>query len=246
MKKTARMAAIAVALSVLGLTFAGRTLSYLSGRQEITNTFTVGDLELGLKESEWEPEKGDGVSAVPGSSVYKNPTIKNVTSSKNGEQPCYARMIVKILDESGNIITDQVRLSLIKTMLRYDAGYTGTYDAKGTGTAIQEGRIPGYSLEKIEELPMLNPVFELDEERSSDGVLVCNYNGRDGTGLLRNGDWAALFTVLAVPTEWTKSEVDTVGDFQIRVSAEAIQSAGFADRRSAYQALDAEVEAYGQ
>ena len=62
--------------AMLTLTAARSSIAYLTQKEQAVNVFTVGDLELGLREPEWDPDEGDGGSMVPGSSVYKNPTIK--------------------------------------------------------------------------------------------------------------------------------------------------------------------------
>ena len=67
----------------------------------------LGDLDIGLKEPEWNPEDKDGTNMYPGYTVYKNPTVKNITSDKQGEEPCYVRMCVDILDSQGKEIKDR-------------------------------------------------------------------------------------------------------------------------------------------
>lgn len=241
-KRGMKTAAVLSALALL-LLGVGTTLSYLSDDESRVNTFTVGDLELGLQEPDWDPEEGDGENVYPGYSVYKNPTVKNITSAQNGEEPCYVRMRILLADSGGNLITDSARLSLVKTMIRYDQTYTGGYDHVGTGKQIEQGRIPGYSLAEIEKLPMLNPLFLLDGERSRENELVCKYMGADGSGILQIGEEATLFTTLAVPTEWKNEEIALLGDFRIIVKAEAIQAAGFADQSAAFEALDVQMSA---
>lgn len=235
---------IAATLAVAALIFVGvkKTLSYLTDEDQVVNAFTVGDLQLELTEPEWDPEEGDGENVYPGYSVYKNPTIKNVTSDKNGEEPCYARMRIILKDKKGEMITDSKRLALIKTMIRFDSTYTGNHGSKGEGKDIVQGKIPGYSMPDIEKLPMINPLFVIDEERSKEGEIVCDYMGEDQTGILAIGEEATLFTTLAVPTEWTHTEINLLGDFQIIVEAEAIQAMGFADQKTAFEALDAQLQ----
>ena len=225
-------------LAAFGLAGVSGTLSYLTSRETITNVFTVGDLDIGLKEPDWNPDDDDGDNTYPGYSVYKNPTLKNITSSKNGEEPCYARMRICLTDRSGNPITDTKRTALIKTMIRYDSTYTGTYDSKGIGRNITEGRVPGYSLQEISYLPMINPLFTIDQVRTKDNEIVCNYIGADRKGILNIGEQATLFTTLAIPTDWTNAEMKLLGDFQIIVKAEAIQAKGFANQSAAFEALD--------
>lgn len=242
MKTTFRNAAIVVAVLALLASGAAITMSYLTSRESVTNTFTVGDLEIGLKEPDWDPNEGDGSNVYPGYSVYKNPTVKNITSSRNGEEPCYVRMRVRFLD-GGALITDTQRLDLIKTMIRYDSTYTGNYESKGSARTLAQGRIPGYSLAELQSLPMINPVFTVDQARSTASEIICRYMGASGDGILRIGEQATLFTTLGVPTEWTNREMALLGDFQIEVKAEAIQSSGFASQNAAFDALDQEIAA---
>ena len=231
---------LGIIAAMVVLTAAGRSIAYLTQKEQAVNVFTVGDLELGLREPEWNPQDGDGGSMVPGSTVYKNPTIKNITSDKNGEQSSYARIVLYIRDKDGKLITDPARLKLIKEVIRYDSSYSGDYENKGTAQIITEGRIPGYSEEEIRELPMVNPLFARDEKRSCENILVFNYMGADKSGIFKISEEAALFTTIAVPTEWTKTEMDLLGGFQIDIAAQAIQTSGFAGQEEAFAALDAQ------
>lgn len=240
MRLKIKLAAAIAAAASLTAAGAAMTMGYLTSRESITNTFTVGDLKIGLREPDWNPNEGDGDNIYPGYSVYKNPTVRNITSAKNGEEPCYVRMRVSFVD-NGAAITDTQRLNLIKTMIRYDSTYTGNYESKGSARQIAQGRIPGYSLAEIEKLPMINPLFSIDEGRSTDSELVCNYMGKNKDGILYIGEQAALFTTLAVPTQWTNSEMALLGDFRILVKAEAIQASGFSGQSAAFEALDAEL-----
>ena len=40
-------------------------------RQVQTNVFTTGDLDIGLKEPDWDPNENDGKNMYPGYTVYK-------------------------------------------------------------------------------------------------------------------------------------------------------------------------------
>lgn len=233
-----------LAAALLGTGAAG-TYSYLTSQEKMVNTFTVGDLDVDLDESEWDEEDEDGKNVLPGYSAYKNPTIKNITSSKNGEEPCYARVRVCIADASGKPIEDEEALALIKQTIRYDSSYTGGYQKKGTGTVLQEGRVPGYSLKELSALPMVNPKFALDETRSTKNTLYFSYMGADKTGILKIGEEAALFTAIAIPTDWTQTEMKKAGNFRLEVLAEAIQAFGFASQKEALEQLDADAKGAG-
>lgn len=220
---------------------AAGTAGYLTGKETVTNVFSVGNLKIDLKEPEWEPQDGDGENMCPGYSVYKNPTVKNTARIEEGGNPCYARMRVQIVNKDGKPITEKETLELIETTIRYDSTFMGTFSTKGEGAVIKQGRVPGYSLEEIAKLPMVNPLFKKDEERSKGNVLVFNYEGKEKDGILDIGEEATLFSAIVLPTQWTKREMDLIGDFKLVIQAEAIQITGFTTRENAYRALDAEL-----
>ena len=238
-KKYAAGAVAGICIAAVGI---GTTMAYMTEKDEVTNIFTVGDLDVGLKEPEWNPDDGDGINMYPGYTVYKNPTVKNITSDRNGEEPCYARMLIHIQDEDGNLIEDPEAIELVKQTIRFDGSYTGNYEEKGVGSVLVQGRIPGYALEELKDIPMVNPDFTLDTSRSEPNVLVYNYMGADGTGVLKIGEEAALFTDIVIPTDWNQTHFETVGDFQVSVTLESIQASGFATQADAFLALDEEIK----
>lgn len=242
MKKMKLYAAVAASTVCIVATGIGMSMAYMTEKDVKINTFTVGDLDLGLEEPDWNPEDGDGVNMYPGYTVYKNPTIKNITSDENGEEPCYARMIISIEDEEGKLITDQESINLIKQTIRFDQTYTGTYEDTGTGTLLVQNRIPGYAFQELDDIPMINPVFVQDTSRSTENVLVYNYMGEDETGILKIGEEAALFTTIAIPTDWNQTHFEKIGDYRLYVTAEAIQASGFESQEDAFLALDKEIE----
>jgi hypothetical protein len=235
-KKTA---IAATALFCIGGASAGVAVAWFTDEAMAVNSFRTGVLQVGLQETDWDPEEGDGRNLYPGYSVYKNPTIKNVVSDAYKGQSVYARMIVTIKDRKGAAIEEQASLDLICQTIRYDETYTGTYLERGEGTKIIQGWDPGYSLSALKDIPMVNPLFVLDEERSEKNVLVYNYMGKDGKGILNTGEEAALFTDLVIPLDWSWEELEQVGDFVLDISQESIQSAGFDSQKEAFLALDA-------
>lgn len=241
LKKRIVMIAAILGLAVVGIS--GGTMAYFTATETKTNVFTNGDLEIGIKEPEWNPdEDGDGQNMYPGYTVYKNPTVKNVTDDKNGEEPGYVRMSIEILDENAEAITDQEALDLIYQAIRYDPSFTGKYDsAGGQGSKLTEGRIPGYSLKDLESIPMVNPDWLKDEERSTPSKLVFNYAGKEGDGILDIGEESTLFTDIVIPTDWNQTQIKKIGDFKLKITQEGIQVKGFATQSDAYKALDKEI-----
>lgn len=234
-RKNLMMIAMVGTLALTGAGIGG-TLSYFTHKESVTNVFTVGSLDVDLKEPEWNPDEGDGKNIYPGYTVYKNPTVKNLLTKPNATQPCYLLMKVKALDAEGNAINDENRLSLIRNTIHYDASYTGSYEEKGSASGLTEGKVPGYSKKEIDSFPMVNPDFE--EMTGENGEWVFAYKGGKDQ-ILHENEETALFTTIAFPTDWTNDEMDTVGEFKLEISAEAIQSEGFANRTDAFAALTA-------
>lgn len=234
-RKRIRIAAAVCCIMAIG---AGYTMAYFTDQEQVINRFTTGDPDVGLEEPEWDPEDGDGVDMYPGYTVYKNPTIKNITTGQEENGDVYARMIIYIRDAEGELIDDEEAAGLILTTIRYDDTYTGTYDETGYAETLIQGNVPGYSLSMLEDIPTVNPLFELDEERSEFNKLVYNYIGTDQNGIFGMGEEAALFTHIVIPTDWNRTQMQLVGDFVLDVVEESIQAAGFAGMEDAFGALD--------
>lgn len=221
----------------------GNTMAYFTENAVQTNVFTTVDLDIGLKEPGWDPEDNDGKNMYPGYTVYKNPTVKNITSDKNGDEPCYVRMTVDILNNQGSPVTDNQALNLIYKTIYFDKTFNGSYDKKeGYGTGLVQDRIPGYSLAQLASYPMVNPLWVKDTSRSTASSLVFNYMGEKGDGILDIGEESTLFTNVVIPTDWNQTQMQKVGNYQLKVTAQAIQSKGFASQSEAYRMLDEEIK----
>jgi predicted ribosomally synthesized peptide with SipW-like signal peptide len=215
---------------------AGVSMAWFTDEAEAVNHFRTGTQSVGLQESDWDPQEGDGLELYPGYTAYKNPTIKNESSAENGKQCVYSRLTVSIRDSQGRLICDPQALALIKETIRYDDTYTGTYDRKGSGTRLVQGQ--SYSRAMLGTVPMVNPLFRLDETRSTDNVLVFAYLGADGSGKLAAGEEAALFTDVVIPSDWSWEELAAAGDYVLDMVQESIQCTGFASQEAAFLALD--------
>lgn len=243
MNKGRRNTLLAGALCFTLLLGIGNTMAYFTENAVETNVFTTGDLDIGLKEPEWNPEDNDGKNMYPGYTVYKNPTVKNITSSKNGDAPCYVRMCVEIQDNDGNEIKDSETLTLIYKTIYFDGSFDGAYDKKGgIATGLIQDRVPGYSLTQLSKYSMVNPLWTKDTSRSTASKLVFNYMGEKGDGILNIGEESTLFTNIVIPTDWNQTEMQRVGGYQLKVTAQAIQSKGFASQQDAYRMLDEEIK----
>lgn len=240
---------LAILVAVVGVMGAaiGGTMSYMTETEEVTNVFTVGDLDMGQNETDWELTGTNGKDVYPGYTAYKNPTIKNISDTTNGEEPAYARMTIYVQDPNGNLITDQTALDLIEQTIRFDGSYTGNYANAGKATGLVEGRIPGYSLADISKYPMVNPKWSKDTVRSTANKWVFNYNGRQQRyPEERRGIHTVYYR--SDPTDWNQTQLKSIGSgvagtYKLHIVTEAIQASGFATQADAYNALDKEIAA---
>ena len=89
-------------------------------------------------------------------------------------------------------------------------------------------------------IPMVNPAFR-EVNTGKAGEYLFRYEGGED-GIMKAGDEAVLFTNIVIPTDWGSPDMAQVGRFQIIVSAEAIQSNGFATAEDAFAALGQSVD----
>ena len=230
--------AICVCLCTAAL-WKGGTMAFFSVKDEKVNRFTTGNLTVGLKEPEWDPQKDDdGKDLYPGCTLYKNPTVKNITDASHGEEPCYVRMKVEILDKQGAKISDVEKLNLIYKTIYYDPEFKGDYTNTGGSVKLVQNQKPGYSLKELSGYSMVNPLWEKDTYRSGKASLVFNYKGKDGTGILKNGEESTLFTTIVIPTDWDNRQIQLVDGYRLDISVQAVQAQGINAPTDAWAAMD--------
>ena len=129
------LVALIAALAIAG------TMAYLKDEQEVTNTFTVGDLELSLTEPDYpEPAPKD---LAPGDCFPKNPTV----AALKGDG--YMRVTVEMIDLATNLrITDEARLALIWGTVFYAKDYDSTLPGSEALPLDRDGRDVPKELQK--------------------------------------------------------------------------------------------------
>lgn len=220
----------------------GGTLAFLTDTEEVTNHFSVGDLDITIDEPKWNDEgtpyddggtpndpsddtpatPGDGKGLVPGDTREKDPTITAVTGDS------YMRVILTIQDKDGKAITDKERLNYILDTVYY------------ANPALDENN--SYSLADLSKYNTINSDFTLVTDKSSSdtnvtGVYYYNYNN-----ILEEGSSVKLFTNIVIPTDYNQQVLKVLGEYQIVIYAQAIQSDNFKDFTEAFKALDVEIE----
>lgn len=218
MKKTSKAlllmlcAVLLVAASVLG------TMAYLTSTDTVTNTFTVGKVEIKLDEAKVGTDgkaltgndaarvKANDYHLLPGGTYDKDPTV----TVKAPSEKSYVRMLVTVT--FGKTLTDE------KLATNLDGIFIG-YDSAWVRNA--------------------------KDVQTVEGKTVITYEYRyNSTVSATTADvkLPPLFTGIAVPGTWTNDDLDALGSIKIDIVAQAIQADGFtatADQTAADVAWEA-------
>lgn len=206
-------AVLLVAGSVLG------TLAYLTSRDTVTNTFTVGDVEIKVDEENVTedgkptPEDDDRVEEneyhlIPGQTYVKDPTMTVV----KGSEESYVRMLVTIthIDELKAIFGDDF---------------------------LPENYVEGWDRETW------IPVAIVD---NGDNTVTYEFRYKETVDAYESDEdivLEPLFTAFTLPGEITGEQLETIQGLVISVEGHAIQTASFDDADAAWAAFDAQYKA---
>ena len=199
-------AVLLVAGSVMG------TLAYLTDSKEVVNTFTVGDVEIKVDETDVTPDgkpvedadrvEGNEYHLIPGQTYTKDPTM----TVKKGSEESYVRMMVTI-----NCI------SQLRTIFGQDFLPHEFIEGKDSNIWVYESTVENGDNTVTYEFRYHKTVDAF--EATEDVVLE------------------PLFTSFTIPGEMTGEQLATIADLEIRVEGHAIQTATFANDDAAWAAF---------
>jgi len=221
-------AVLLVAASVLG------TMAYLTSTDTVTNTFTVGKVEIKLDETDVTNPTGPRVTAnsyklMPGTTYTKDPTV----TVKAGSEESYVRMKVTF-NNAKKII------ALCTDPEWAEDGPTGTEKAyplmymvsfMEANAAKWDGIIPDNMFE-IEEMLAMPKYFVYDE--TADTLTYIFYYRETVTAPTADVTLPALFDTIKVPEHVTGEQLAKLNNFKITVVAEAIQAGSFDNAADAW------------
>ena len=93
MKK--KLVAIFLCVAMLAVAAVSGTLAYFTDKDEKTNVFTVGNVDIVLTEPKWDATgAAEAQDVYPGEALAKDPTVTN-----QGKNPCFVRISVTELDQ---------------------------------------------------------------------------------------------------------------------------------------------------
>jgi len=208
-------AVLLVVASVLG------TMAYLTSSEKVTNTFTVGNVNITLDEADVneageletsERVKGNTYHLLPGHTYIKDPTVTVL----DGSEKSYVRMIATITynkDADSVFGTVNSVQSIEKWLDINSEDWKNTGAPKTTDIGNQITRSYEFRYSKV--------VDKVEQE--------------NGNKL------SALFTKITVPGEITNDDLAKLADLKIDVEAHAIQADGFTTADAAWKAFDEQV-----
>lgn len=225
-------AVLLVAASVLG------TMAYLTSTDTVTNTFTVGKVEIKLDETDVTNLTGPRVKAnsyklMPGTTYTKDPTV----TVKAGSEESYVRMkvtfnnaaaLMEMLPSADNLedfTPDEIALIKKIAPILFLTNYT----------AVDAGWLPEYTMFGMEKTLADPNYFVYDA--ANDTVTYIFYYPTTVTATTADVTLPALFDTIKVPEHVTGEQLAKLNNFKITVIAEAIQAGSFANAGAAWAAF---------
>ena len=225
-------AVLLVAASVLG------TMAYLTSTDTVTNTFTVGKVEITLDETDVTNPNGPRVKAnsyklMPGTTYTKDPTV----TVKAGSEESYVRMkvtfnnaaaLMEMLPSAGNLedFTDE-EIALIKKVapILFLTNYT----------ALDPVWLPEYHMVGMEKT-LADPNYFVYDAANDTATFIFYYPAMVKAKDVAAGDLALepIFTEISLPEHVTGEQLAKLNNFQITVIAEAIQAGSFDNAADAW------------
>lgn len=223
--------ALLVTASVMG------TLAYLTSEDTVTNTFTIGDVAILLDEAlvneygETVDAEGNAVSLanasrvegneyklIPSHTYVKDPTVTVLADSEKS----YIRLLVTITDAR----------DLVNT-LNADSSESYSRDLAEEQFAIFFTNYDSYSTNWT--------LFKATNDTTNNTVTYeYRYNFTIDTLDGEDLELELLFDGFTVPYAWDSAELETVQDFAMDITAQAIQADGFTTATKAWEAFDAQ------
>lgn len=226
-------AVLLVAASVLG------TMAYLTSTDTVTNTFTIGKVEIKLDEAKVNANgipvegaarvTGNSYKLMPGTTYTKDPTV----TVKAGSEESYVRMKVTFNNAKAIIA--------LCTDPEFADEVTGTENAfplirmvkfVEANAAKWDGIIPD---NMVDTEDMLADEYYFD---AANDTLTYYFYYTETVGA-PDGDVVlpVLFNSITVPDWATGEQLAKLNNFQITVVAEAIQAGSFANAGAAWAAF---------
>ena len=220
-------AVLLVAASVLG------TMAYLTSTDTVTNTFTVGKVEIKLDETDVTSPAGPRVQAnsyklMPGTTYTKDPTV----TVKAGSEESYVRMKVTFNNakeiialctdpEFADEVTGVENAFPLIRMVKFVEANAAKWDGIIPDNMVETGK-------------MLADAKYFAYDKTADTLTYIFYYRETVTATTADVVLPVLFNSITVPEWVTGEQLAQLEGFKITVVAEAIQAGSFADADDAW------------
>lgn len=208
---------IALTVAMAAILAIGGSLAYFTDNKTATNTFTMGNVQIKLDETDIKNPDGDRVTeneydVYPGAEVTKDPIVHNT-----GANGAYIRATVNVSN-------------WMNLVAAYYPDFEETFPNDGYKAALNllVGQLgEGWSVVGVEA----GDTFTIGQ---FDAKFVLKYNGVLASG----ADTTAMFQKVIVPAGIDNANADSFKE--IKIVAQAMQADGFATWEAAFAAFDAE------
>ena len=217
MKKTGKILTLVLCACLLVAISIGATVAYLTSTDEVTNTFTVGNVAITLDEANVAYDTSDNVyvaqdgrtktnsyKLLSGTELAKDPTVTVLADS----EACYVRALVTV--------TYKTEADVMLAENLWKDWIEGYDDSKWSFVEPVATSESGDTTTRTYELRYANMV----PAATADTVLP------------------AIFTGIKIPGTLTNEQLALLDKLEINVKANAIQAGGFADADAAWTAFD--------
>lgn len=207
---------LALTVAMVAILAIGGSLAYFTDNKTATNTFTMGNVQIALDETDIKNPEGDRVTeneydVYPGAVVTKDPIVHN--TGKNG---AYIRATVNVSNW----------MNLVSA---YYPDFKETFPNDGYKAALNllVGELgEGWSVVDVEA----GDTFTIGQ---FDAKFVLKYDGVLASG----ADTTAMFQKVIVPAGIDNANANSFKE--IKIKAQAMQADGFANWEAAFAAYDA-------
>lgn len=211
-----KIVSLCLAAVLVVMAIAGATVAYFTDTKTAKNTFTMGNVQIKLDETNVNDPEGDRVSSneynvYPGAVVTKDPIVHN--TGKNG---AYIRATVNVSNW----------MNLVGA---YYPDFKETFPNDGYKAALNllVGTLgEGWSVVGVEA----GDVFTIGQ---FDAKFILKYDGVLAAG----ADTTAMFQTVTIPAGIDNANADSFDE--VKVVAQAIQADGFDTWEAAFAAYDA-------
>ena len=211
-----KIVSLCLAAVLVVMAIAGATVAYFTDTKTAKNTFTMGNVQIKLDETNVNDPEGDRVSSneynvYPGAVVTKDPIVHNV-----GKNAAYIRATVNVSNW----------MNLVGA---YYPDFKETFPNDGYKAALNllVGTLgEGWSVVGVEA----GDVFTIGQ---FDAKFILKYDGVLAAG----ADTTAMFQTVTIPAGIDNANADSFDE--VKVVAQAIQADGFDTWEAAFAAYDA-------